>query len=106
MFSRSLAADPLSSDLHDPLSLSHGVGTHDTLISSHLTPYSLMDLPDGTDDISLMPALSSIRTGRSLSEVDISLPESFEYGMSSGIGSYLSRGSLTSSVAPKAETCP
>ena len=105
MFSHSLATDALSSDLHDPLSLSHDVGAHDSLLSSHLDPYSLMDLSDGTEDVSLLPDLGSIRTGRSLSEVDISLPESFDYSMSGGVGSYLSRGSLTSSVAPKTETC-
>lgn len=105
MFPHSLGADPLSSDLHEPLSLSHGVGAHDSLLASHLDPYSLMDLGDGTEDVSLLPDLSSIRTGRSRSEVDISLPESFEYGMSGGVGSYLNRGSLTSSVAPKTETC-
>ena len=105
MFSHSLAVDPLPSELHDPLSLSHGVGGHDSLLSSHLDPYSLMDLSDGTEDISLLPSLNSVRTGRSLSEVDISLPESLDYGMSGGVGSYLSRGSLSSSVGSKTETC-
>ena len=61
--------------------------------------------PDPLDDFPPIHSISR-RTERSMSEVDsLSFTESFDYGLSSGVGSLLSCGSFSTALPPLGDSC-